>query len=203
MMPPGTPADFSDSDAAWLASLRTGATGPAADPEAVLLRDALQAERVQAEGSAASDAALRESRLQQLLFEVRRQRLLAPAATPAPALPAKRRWPTWTGWALAAALALGVGIPLLQRSDPAYDELPGWRGGGPQAVRSEAQPRAAAEALAGRLRAQGLGVLIYQDGPAYVLDIEVSGGRLEAVRPLLAAEHLAPVAGIQRVRVQP
>jgi len=198
MTHPGPEFEFSDSDQAWLDALHIGAS--TGDPEALLLRNALQAERQLAElQPAVTDPALRESQLHKLLFELRRQGVLKAEAPPSEP---GRRWPLVAGWALAATVVLGVGLSVLRPPDATYDEPPVWRGGEAEAVRTDADPHAAAEAAAARLRAQGLSVLIYQEGQAFVLDVEVPAARAQALRSLLQAEGLPAEAGIHRLRLQ-
>jgi hypothetical protein len=188
------------ADQAWFDALRAE-PGPGAAPEdAVLLARALVSEQARAE-QAADALGDGEHQLQRLMFELRRA-APEPAATHAPAGRAGG-WGRRGGWALAAMLVLAVAVALLRPQDAAYDEPPEWRGAIPErSIRVEA-PRAHAEALVAQLRAAGLGVALYQDGAVLVLDVSVPAERLEAMRGTLEGAGLQPVAGMQRLRVEP
>lgn len=205
MSEPGNSGDFSADDERWLQMLSrtTPSDAPLDEPaqEALLLREALMQEQSQQE----DDPVLREHRLQALMFDLRRQGLLQPAASSTAESHARKR-PWWRrgaplGLAAAALLAFFVARPLLGPPPEAgFEEPPAWRSAQPEIVRQAADPLLQAQALRDRLKNAGVWTALYQQGETYVLDLDVEPAQLQALGPLLAAEGLPARPGMARVR---
>lgn len=220
MNSPNTPPDFSDSDQRWLDALMTpheleanlnaegDASAKVAVQEAALLREALTQEQARIEHSPALKAMLEpantEAKLQALLAALHSQGLLdAKAAQPAPQSYNWRwwRWGAPLGLAMAAVLVGVVLRPLLMPPPAAtYSEAPVWRGGQPALVRKVNAPLTEAQAVQARLKEVGVWSAIYQQGPDYVLDVDVDAAQLESVEPALKAEGLPLQPGLVRIR---
>lgn len=207
--------EYSDSDREWFAAL-SGRTpigqGGRASREGHALRAALEVRRreldVDPEGAAATDEASTEEQLKKMLVRARAEGAFdraSPAAAPAPSNVIEFPW--WRRrraiLALAASVLLGT-VVLRQVLDQADYPLPPQTYGteGVQRVR-DAQPRAAAEALAARLREAGLKPGLYQRDKTYIVDVQLMAGEVDAAKPAFAPLSIRPLTGSNRVEVTP
>jgi hypothetical protein len=196
--------DFSDSDQVWLDRLSAGsaprqAPANAAEREADALRRAIALDR-RAEAAdpviaAATSDEARERRWQQLQFRLRREALTT----------TRRTWLMRAGFGGALAAGLLAAVLLAQRfGDSAYYDEPPTMRGEIEAVRvRHAQPRQAAEALAGVLRATGQPVLLHQDGKIFGIDTDVTSESPAAALDALMAFGAKARPGTVRIEFAP
>lgn len=191
MTRPEPPPNWDASDEEWLHELcRPGSAKPETDAarEARMLHQALVGERESMEatpwfvGLASPD--LQEQKLEELLFELRRRRLLDPP---------RRRWrpAVWSlGLAAAAFVAWFALTPLLTSTlrQPTYGEPPVWRGQIHIVRRPVADPRPAAEAMLARLREAGVDAAIYQRDQVFIVELDVSATSLVPIAAILGPE---------------
>ncbi len=149
----------------------------------------------------------------------------SPAPSPAPTPQPPRRpaaptpwWSRWlpgggspgatAAWPRAAVLAAAVAVLVIGAQwalAPHYPEppiLPIDRGEPQLIVRNDAEPRRAAEALAGRLKAGGLRAAIYQRRDVYFVDLLVLAKDFPGAEPVLTAEGLPARPGDYRVEIR-
>src|SRR5688572_25308973 len=131
--------------------------------EAESLRHAIVAAR-NAESSPELDV---ESGLQRLLFRLRQQ-------PPASEAPRRRPWQAYAGMAMAASLALVVGLTMLRpdrETTREYPSEPVYRGAAPQVLTTD-NPRQLKDAIARDLEAAGVQPAIIELGRVVTLEAE-------------------------------
>lgn len=225
---PDRPTD--PGDERWLNRLLSKSTGQPASPdeaEADLLRAAIRRDAVSeaaAMARAYDDAAV-ERAADRVLASLRAAADAADAgpassATPPPSQPspASRRRSWWSmladhlsGWqagaaAMTAVAILAVAIILPGRQGQVdYPELPVVRGGSEPAlvIQSAPQPRERAEAILRSVEAAGLPAAIYRQGPAFIVEFDVTLETLAAAADLLKSLGIPAAPGVFRVEVRP
>ena len=210
--------DFSDSDKEWFAAL-SGQAPRGADSRAVreghALRTALEMQIGEIDASAELDSATSEAAMEAKLHRLleradvegvfdRSPPDLAATASPTSnvvAFPWWRRRKTLV--AMAASVLVGIVAVGQWPGRPDYPEPPAMLGvGGVRQVQSTS-PRATAEALAARLRENGLRPGLYQRGRTYVVDITLMASELPSAHPSFEALGVDPVAGFNRIEIAP
>jgi hypothetical protein len=184
------PKDLSDDE--WLAQL--AGRSAASDHDAAALARVFKAHH--ASQQARSDAH-EQLRLEQLLFRLRKEKLLE--SSPKRLVTASNSaWFALAASVVAAVLLFG---PLQNESDHVYyPEPPTMRGTSDADVRSSADPRAAAMKLAAGLKTAGVKSNIYQDKADFYVDYAIAPERYDSLENTLVTLGLPKKVGQHRVQ---